>query len=154
MGEFIQCEYNREGSSYRSPWSNTYFPETELPKYPPNELRVLEENMNKLFKIYARFYYGPNAVSSVFVWEQGNTIQKGFSAVLLVKNIVNNDKKLKFGDWDSKNIVNVNFNIEKDKNVERIKATYKINTNVIFNMKFDKYVFSGEVSKQVKKFLK
>ena len=72
-----------------------------------NKIKI-QKNINKLFKIYARFYYGNNAVSSVFIWEQGDTIQKGFSAVLLVKNIVNNDKKLNYGDWDSKNIINLN----------------------------------------------
>jgi capping protein beta len=24
--EFLKCEYNRDGDSYRSPWSNKYFP--------------------------------------------------------------------------------------------------------------------------------
>jgi len=25
--EFLKCEYNKDGDSYRSPWTNTYFPE-------------------------------------------------------------------------------------------------------------------------------
>jgi len=25
--EFLQCEYNKDGDSYRSPWSNKYYPE-------------------------------------------------------------------------------------------------------------------------------
>ena len=24
--EFLKCEYNRDGDSYRSPWTNKYFP--------------------------------------------------------------------------------------------------------------------------------
>ena len=24
--EFLLCEYNKDGDSYRSPWTNTYFP--------------------------------------------------------------------------------------------------------------------------------
>lgn len=24
--DFLKCEYNRDGDSYRSPWSNKYFP--------------------------------------------------------------------------------------------------------------------------------
>jgi len=26
--EFLKCEYNRDGDSYRSPWTNSYFPPT------------------------------------------------------------------------------------------------------------------------------
>jgi capping protein beta len=25
--EFLQCEYNKDGDPYRSPWSNQYYPE-------------------------------------------------------------------------------------------------------------------------------
>jgi capping protein beta len=86
IGLFIKSDFNRESDSYRSPWSNKYFPEVEVPKFPPNELRELEIILNKLFKIYTRFYYGETAVSSVFVWEQGDSIENGFACALLVKN--------------------------------------------------------------------
>ena len=32
--EFLQHEFNRSGNSYRSPWSNKYFPEIETEDYP------------------------------------------------------------------------------------------------------------------------
>merc|ERR1719379_2684268 len=38
---FVLCDYNRDGDSYRSPWSNTYFPEMDGFK-PNQELRDLE----------------------------------------------------------------------------------------------------------------
>jgi capping protein (actin filament) muscle Z-line, beta len=25
-GDFLKCEYNRDGDSYRSPWTNKYYP--------------------------------------------------------------------------------------------------------------------------------
>jgi hypothetical protein len=37
-GEFIMCEQNRDGDSYRSPLSNKYFPETEDGKLPSEPL--------------------------------------------------------------------------------------------------------------------
>ena len=39
---FIKSEYNRDGDSYRSPWSNEYFPETESDFYPTKKLRRME----------------------------------------------------------------------------------------------------------------
>ena len=44
--EFLFCEYNKDNDSYRSPWSNKYYPEIELeegeedyePIYPSMEL--------------------------------------------------------------------------------------------------------------------
>ncbi len=85
-GYFIKSEFNYESFSYRSPWSNIYFPVVEFPKFPPNELRELEIILNKLFKVYTKLYYGNEAVSSVYIWEQGESIESGFSCALLVKN--------------------------------------------------------------------
>ena len=53
-GEFIMCEQNRDGDSYRSPYSNRYFPQTDDAKYPCAELRALEETLNKMFKLYIK----------------------------------------------------------------------------------------------------
>jgi len=40
--EFIKSEYNRDGDSYRSPWSNEYFPEIESDFLPSEGLRHME----------------------------------------------------------------------------------------------------------------
>ena len=53
-GEFIMCEQNRDGNSYRSPYSNRYFPQPDDAKYPCAELRALEETLNKMFKLYIK----------------------------------------------------------------------------------------------------
>jgi capping protein beta len=48
--EFLKCEYNRDGDSYRSPWSNKYFPQaTDEPIYPSSELLQLEQKSNDVF---------------------------------------------------------------------------------------------------------
>jgi capping protein (actin filament) muscle Z-line, beta len=147
LGEFIKSEFNNEGDSYRSPWSNRYFPDVELPKYPPSELRELEIIFNRLFKEYTRLYYGDKAVSSVYIWEQGESIESGFSCALLVKNFALNYE----GEWDTINVVNVKFYKEKEKNVERIKVFYKLNSTVIFkiNIKSMGVNLSGSLSKQI-----
>ena len=147
LGEFIKSEYNNEGDSFRSPWSNKYFPDIELPKFPPSELRELEIIFNRIFKEYARLYYGEMAVSSVYVWEQGESIENGFSVALLVKNQATNFQ----GEWDAINVVNVKFYKEKEKNVERIKTFYKLNSTVIFKLAVEKLgaELSGTLSKQI-----
>jgi capping protein beta len=152
LGDFIKSEYNNEMDCYRSPWSNKYFPEAKLPKYPPNELRELESILNRMFKEYTKLYYGGQAVVSVYVWEQGESIESGFQSAVLIKNVVNNIKGLRDGEWDSTNLINVKFYKEKERNVERIKATYKISSSVIFNLAMNKVdvQLTGTITKQVK----
>jgi capping protein (actin filament) muscle Z-line, beta len=148
LGDFIKSEFNCELDSYRSPHSNKYFPYIDNAKYPPNELRQLEIILNKLFKEYAKLYYGNTAITSVYVWEHGENIESGFYCALLVKNIVKSTKGLVTGEWDSVNLVTIKFNNEKD---ERIKANYKIYSNVIFKFILDKVnvEISGSISRQV-----
>lgn len=50
--EYILCEYNRDADSYRSPWSNKYYPPLEDALYPSSELRKLEVDANEVFAIY------------------------------------------------------------------------------------------------------
>lgn len=51
---FIKSEYNRDGDSYRSPWSNQYFPKLEDALFPSPKLRDLEMKANYLFDEYRR----------------------------------------------------------------------------------------------------
>jgi len=63
--EFLKCEYNKDGDSYRSPWSNQYYPPLDLegededvePIYPSPELLQMEQKANDVFKRYAKLYY-------------------------------------------------------------------------------------------------
>lgn len=155
QGEFLKCEYNRDGDSYRSPFSNKYYPTTEDARYPGKELRELETKFNKIFQAYTRAYYSSAAISSVYIWELGSKIEEGFAVAALVKNIVNLSKEVDTGVWDSNNIINVTFNEETDENGKpRIKVNYKLTTSVVLQMKFDhticgKVSLAGTVSRQV-----
>ncbi len=104
--------------------------------------------MNKFFKEYSRLYYGENGVFSVYVWEQGDSIENGFSSAILVKNVIQNSRGINKGEWDSINIVNVKFLKEMEKDVERIKATYKLNSTVIFKISVGQGEISGNVTRQ------
>jgi capping protein beta len=150
-GDFIKCEQNREGDSYRSPNSNKYFPAMEGGRYPSQELRNLEVKLNKIFAHYARSYYSPTAICSCYCWEIGDTIEEGFEVGVIIKNKVNLEKEIDSGIWDSSNIVNVTF-IKEDG--DKLKAVYKLTTSVSLQMYFDhktcgKINLSGTVSRQV-----
>ena len=57
-GEFIMCEQNRDGDSYRSPFSNQYFPPNDdNPKYPCQELRDLEGKIVPLSRFRIGQYF-------------------------------------------------------------------------------------------------
>jgi capping protein beta len=150
--DFLNCEYNRDGDSYRSPISNKYYPPCLDATYPSSSLRELEIKLNKMFGLYSRAYYSPTTISSVYCWDLGNKIEDGFAIAILIKNDVNLEKEIDSGKWDSNNVINVSFS-EIDAN--KINVTYKLTTTVILQMSFDhntcgKVRLSGTVSRQVK----
>ena len=50
--KFLLCDYNRDGDSYRSPWSNEYDPPIEDGFRPSEKLRILEQKANSVFDAY------------------------------------------------------------------------------------------------------
>ena len=59
---FLKCEYNMYGDSFRSPWTNKYFPaleqgDEEEAIYPSQDLLVMEQTANEVFARYAKMYY-------------------------------------------------------------------------------------------------
>ena len=77
---FIQCEYNRDGDSYRysassalafsckaqdvpffirSPWTNKYFPAMDDGFKLSAKLRAMELEANQLFDVYRKLYEAP-----------------------------------------------------------------------------------------------
>ena len=149
-GEFIMCEQNRDGDNYRSPISNKYFPETEEgAKYPSAPLRKLEETLNKMFKIYARLYYSPSTICSVYCWELGESLSEGYGVAVLIKNSLTDQKKINTGSWDSSNLITVTF---EEGNSGKKKAKYNLISTVNLAMSFDskicgKVCLSGTISR-------
>lgn len=79
--KYLLCDYNRDGDSYRSPWSNKYFPPLEDVFYPSDSLRALEAEANELFDIYRDQYY-EGGTSSVYLWDLEG---KGFAGCFAIK---------------------------------------------------------------------
>ena len=129
LGDFITCEQNRDGDSYRSPFSNKYFPPTEDAKYPSPPLRKLEESFNQIFKNYAKAYYSSSSNYSVYCWDLGDNPSDGFGVAVLIKHSVSGES-MHNGLWDSSNVISVNFS-EGGK-----KAKYNLITTVNLTMAF------------------
>ncbi|XP_078160629.1 subunits of heterodimeric actin filament capping protein Capz superfamily isoform X1 [Carex rostrata] len=109
MKEFLLCEYNRDADSYRSPWSNTYFPPLDDGPLPSEVLRKLEVEANEVFSIYRDQYY-EGGISSVYIWEDDD---HGFVACFLIKkdgSKTGQGKRgnLQEGSWDAIHVIEVN----------------------------------------------
>ncbi|KAK2460285.1 hypothetical protein APHAL10511_007674 [Amanita phalloides] len=96
--EYLACDYNRDGESYRSPWSNEYDPPLEDGTMPTAKLRKLEIAANEAFDTYRELYY-EGGVSSVYLWELEDG---GFAGVVLLKKTMTpNSPNEPSGSWDS-----------------------------------------------------
>jgi capping protein (actin filament) muscle Z-line, beta len=94
--DYLICDYNRDGDSYRSPWSNTFDPPLEGGSgggggaggsggedgdgVPTDRVRRMEIKANEAFDIYRELYY-EGGVSSVYFWN----LDDGFAGVVLLK---------------------------------------------------------------------
>merc|ERR1712093_498935 len=90
----LACDYNRDGDSYRSPWSDSYDPPLADGTHPSPPLRQLELALNDAFDVYRDLYY-EGGVSSVYLWDT----DEGFAGVALVKKT--SDAGDSTSSWDS-----------------------------------------------------
>ncbi|CAM9097102.1 unnamed protein product [Ectocarpus fasciculatus] len=123
--KFLLCDYNRDGDSYRSPWSNKYYPDLDDGFTPPDSLRTMEIDANELFDAYRELYF-EGGTSSVYLWD----LESGFAGCFLIKKAVAGNKFVKQGEWDSIHVVEV-------RNEGAAKAHYKLTTTVMLNMGVD-----------------
>jgi len=139
--KFLLCDYNRDGDSYRSPWSNSYFPPISDGFLPSEKLRALEVDANELFDAYRELYY-EGGTSSVYLWD----LEGGFAGCFLVKKNVDNDRSVKEGCWDAIHVVEVEEHSPK-------RATYKLTTTIMLHMAVEKpeigdTLLSGSLTRQ------
>lgn len=118
---FLACDYNRDLDSYRSPWSNKYFPELEDDDspFPSSKLRELEVKLNDAVDIYRDLYY-EGGISSVYLWDQEDG--DGFAGVVLFKKSTVDNKGL----WDSIHVLEVE--------PQGSKALYKATSTIILDL--------------------
>ncbi|GAA99817.1 uncharacterized protein L969DRAFT_91758 [Mixia osmundae IAM 14324] len=97
--QYLCCDYNRDGDSWRSPWTNEYDPPLSDGAMPSDRLRKVEEAANDAFDVYRDMYYG-GGLSSVYLWDTDD----GFAGVVLLqKAYVPSEKpdNLLRSTWDS-----------------------------------------------------
>jgi len=127
--QFILCDYNRDGDSYRSPWSNSYFPPGEDNVLPSPALRKLEMEANDIFDTYRKLYFD-TGVSSVYFFstDKDEKDSKNFGSCWLIhKDVQANQKELETGWWDSIHVFECS---EQKKGVYE----YKLTTTVMVSM--------------------
>lgn len=106
--DYLLCDYNRDGDSYRSPWSNQFDPPLDDGSssggagsgggglggvgagganegagegaVPGERVRKMEVKANEAFDVYRDLYY-EGGVSSVYLWN----LDDGFAGVVLLK---------------------------------------------------------------------
>ncbi|KAL0213121.1 hypothetical protein RCL1_006747 [Eukaryota sp. TZLM3-RCL] len=110
--QFLCCDHNRDVDSFRSPFSNTYFPALEDGILPPDNLRLLEIQANEAFSVYQHLYYD-NAYSSAYFFPD-LTDETAFGACILFKKDVDPFGPLSLGSWDSIHVFKVTPKDGKD----------------------------------------
>lgn len=124
--DYLLCDYNRDGDSYRSPWTNTYDPPIEDGAVPSEKLRQIEVTANAAFDTYRELYF-EGGVSSAYLWD----LDTGFAGVILIKKVGDGSKQVK-GCWDSIHVVEV-----QEKSSGR-NATYKLTSTVMLWLETNK----------------
>ena len=160
--EYLLCDYNRDGNSYRSPWSNEYDPPLDdmADGWKPSErLRKLEVVANEAFATYRTLYY-EGGVSSVYVWDdipaEDENVNERFMAAVLIKKESEGTEILRSGAWDAMHVFEISVN--QDKNTDSStdhapSATYNLTTTITLHLdtaidNLDKFLLAGHVTRQ------
>lgn len=134
--DFIVCDYNRDGDSYRSPWSNQYFPALDEGLQPTGALRELEQKANGIFDVYRRQYYesggddNSGSVSSVYLWDLGAS---NFAGAFLINKKVTTDGVA--GAWNSINVVEAS---RVGGSGQTVQYSYKLTSTVLITLDTEK----------------
>ncbi|KAL3233471.1 F-actin-capping protein subunit beta [Nakaseomyces bracarensis] len=140
---YLCCDYNRDVDSYRSPWSNEYFPELsaqdlEESPFPSKELRELEVLANDSFDVYRDLYY-EGGISSVYLWDLDE--EGEFAGVVLFKKEGANSEV-----WDSIHVIEATRS-------EGDMFTYRLTSTIILYLENNgrKTALSGNLTRQTEK---
>ncbi|PPQ91721.1 hypothetical protein CVT25_012862 [Psilocybe cyanescens] len=124
--EYLACDYNRDGESYRSPWSNEYDPPLDDGAVPSSRMRKLEIQANEAFDTYREMYY-EGGVSSVYLWDPEDASGGNFAGVVVLKKTMTPASALEpSGSWDS---IHVFETVERGR-----QAHYKLTSTVMLHL--------------------
>ncbi|KAI4859223.1 F-actin-capping protein subunit beta [Hypoxylon rubiginosum] len=146
--EYLLCDYNRDGDSYRSPWSNEFDPPIEggasaaaaAGSLPSDKVRAMEVRANEAFDLYRDLYY-EGGVSSVYFWN----LDDGFAGVVLLKKEAKPGHANE-GTWDSIHVFEA---------IDRARFTqYNLTSTVILSLSTNSHSLgdmdlSGNMTRQI-----
>jgi len=145
--QYILCDYNRDGDSYRSPWSNVYFPALDDGFVPSAKLRAMETEANKVFDVYRKLYF-ETGHSSVYFFETDEKTGDAFGACFLIHKDVEEKKGgLDRGWWDSIHVFDVREDSKKGTFVYKLTSTVMVSM-VIKDVTVGQVDLSGSMTKQ------
>lgn len=153
---YLLCDYNRDTDSYRSPWSNKFYP--PLPasiandaSYPSERIRNLEVELNSAFDVYRQMYY-EGGIGSVYLWD----LDEGFAGVVLLKKTLDSDAEP--AGWDSIHVFEVDERRTTGSTAGK-NAHYKLTSTVILHLaqntaassasKADEMSLAGSMTRQL-----
>ena len=150
--KYLLSDFNRDGDSYRSPWSNEYhpsLPDGTTPFLPSADLRTLEVYANHAWNVYRKLYYGKEAISSVYLWNKDNG-RGGFAGSFLIQKQLENVPVMKVhtlsGYWNSIHVIDVtSLNTTG-------KVKYKLTTTILLSLKLQaasELSLGGSLTKQL-----
>ncbi|KAK5107547.1 hypothetical protein LTR62_001035 [Meristemomyces frigidus] len=125
--DYLCCDYNRDNTSYRSPWTNEFEPpidpEDAADLIPSGRVRRMEEALNSAIDVYRELYY-EGGVSSAYLW----ALDEGFAGVVLFKKTASGVGAAGKGGWDSIHVLEVTEAAGKR------SAHYKLTSTVILDL--------------------
>lgn len=125
--DYLCCDYNRDGASYRSPWSNDFDPAIEpedaAELIPRGRVRRMEEQLNAAVDVYRELYY-EGGTSSAYLWQ----LDEGFAGVVLFKKSAGAGAGGGRGNWDSIHV------LEVAEAASKRSAHYKLTSTVILDL--------------------
>jgi len=121
--DYLLCDYNRDGDSYRSPWSNEFEPPLDDATYPSDRVRKMEVEANAAFDVYRQMYY-EGGTGSVYLWD----LDDGFAGVVLLKKKSSAGHEESAG-WDSIHV----FEVDERRGSGRT-CHYKLTSTVILHL--------------------
>ncbi|KAH4911062.1 hypothetical protein HBI80_022790 [Parastagonospora nodorum] len=127
--DFLCCDYNRDGDSWRSPWSNEFEPPIEEGVTPSDRIRKMEVKANEAFDVYRELYF-EGGISSVYLWDMDD----GFAGCVLLKKAVSPSSSSS-GSWDSIHVF--------DAQDRARTAHYKLTSTVILSLGTDSEALGG-----------
>ncbi|KAF2464080.1 F-actin capping protein, beta subunit [Lindgomyces ingoldianus] len=129
--DFLCCDYNRDGDSWRSPWSNEWVPPVDEGEgvVPSDRIRKMEIRANEAFDVYRELYF-EGGISSVYLWDMDD----GFAGCILLKKAVSPNPQSS-GSWDSIHVF--------DAQDRARTAHYKLTSTVILSLGTDSDALGG-----------